>query len=81
MPGEGIPDQHLRSGAGIQQAVVGRLEEALVGIEARFEELVEELSENPAAVDACLIQAVSVEQVDTDPFFKIRFWNQKREGN
>lgn len=55
MPGEGISDQHLRGGTGIQQAIVGRLEEALVGIEARFEELVEELAEDPAAVDACLI--------------------------
>lgn len=81
MPGEGVSDQHLRSGAGIQQAVVGGLEEALVGIEARFEELVEELAEDPAAVDACLIQAVGVEQVDADPFLKIRLWNQKREGN
>lgn len=81
MPGEGISDQHLRSGAGIQQAIVGRLEEALVGIEARFEELVEELAEDPAAVDACLVQAVSVEQVDADPFLKIWFWNREHEGN
>lgn len=81
MPGEGIPHQHLGSGAGIQQAVVGRLEEALVGVEARFEELVEELAEDPATVDARLIQAVSVEQVDADPLLKIRLWNQKREEN
>lgn len=81
MPGEGIPHQHLGRGAGIQQAVVGRLEEALVGVEARFEELVEELAEDPAAVDARLIQAVGVEQVHADPLLKIRLWNQKREEN
>lgn len=81
MPGEGISHQHLRSGAGIQQAVVGRLEEALVGIEARFEELVEELAEDPATVDARLVQAVSVEQVDAEPLLKIRFWNQQQGKN
>lgn len=81
MPGEGISHQHLRSGAGIQQAVVGRLEEALVGIEARLEELIEELAEDPATVNARLIQAVSVEQVHADPFLKIWFWNQQQEKN
>lgn len=73
MPGEGIPHQHLCSGAGVQQAVVGGLEEALVGVEARFEELVEELTEDPATVDARLVQAVSVEQVHADPLLKVRF--------
>lgn len=81
MPGEGVAHQHLRSGAGIQQAVIGGLEEALVGIEARFEELVEELAEDPAAVDARLVQAVSVEQMHAEPFLKIRFWNQQQEKN
>lgn len=79
MPGEGIPHQHLGSGAGVQQAVVGGLEEALVGIEARFEELVEELAEDPATVDARLVQAMSIEQVHADPFLKIRFWKQQQE--
>lgn len=78
MAGEGVSHQHLGGGAGVQQAVVGGLEEALVGVEARFEQLVEELAEDSAAVDARLVQAVSVEQVDADPLLQIRFWNQRR---
>lgn len=60
MPREGVADQHLGGGVGIQQALVGRLEEALVGIEARLEELIEELTKDATAVDAGLIQTVSV---------------------
>lgn len=55
MPCEGVPHQHLSSRAGVQQTLVGGLEEALVGIEARLEELIEELTEDATAIDACLI--------------------------
>lgn len=72
MPGEGVPDQHLCSRAGIQEALIGCLEEALVGIEARFEELVEKLAKDATAVNACLIQTVSVQQMDSDSFFQVR---------
>lgn len=34
MPGEGVPHEHLCSGVGVQEALVRRLEEALVGVEA-----------------------------------------------
>lgn len=73
MSGEIVPHQHLGGGAGIQQALVGGLEEALVGIEARLEELVEELAEDAAAVDARLVQTVSVQQVNSDTFLQVRF--------
>ena len=70
---EGHSHQHLSSGAGIQQAVVGRLEETLVWIEARLEEFVEELPEDAATVDARLIQTVSIQEMDSDPFLQVRF--------
>jgi len=73
MPREGVSDQHLCRGVGVQQAVVGRLEEALVGIEARLQELVEELAEDAAAVDAGLVQTVSVKQMDPNPFLQVGF--------
>lgn len=60
MPCEGVSNEHLGGGVGIQQALVGRLEEALVGIEARLEELIEELTKDAATVDAGLVQTVSV---------------------
>lgn len=72
MPREGVPDQHLCSRAGVQQALVGRLEEALVGIEARLEELVEELSKDAATVNARLVQTVSIQQMDSNPFLQVR---------
>lgn len=71
MPSEGVPDQHLRSRAGIQKALVGRLEEALVGIEARLEELIKELAKDAAAVNARLVQTVSVQQMDSNPFLQV----------
>lgn len=73
MPREGVPDQHLGSRAGIQQALIGRLEEALVGIKAGLEELVEELPKDAPAVNACLIQTVSVQQMDADTLLQVRF--------
>lgn len=75
MPRERVSHQHLSSRAGIQQALVGRLEEALVGIEARFEELVQELSKDAATVDTCLVKTVSVQQMDSDAFLQVWFWN------
>lgn len=73
MPREGVSVQHLRGGAGIQQALIGRLEETLVGIEAGFEELIEKLAEDAPAVNASLVQAVSVQQMDPNPFLQVRF--------
>lgn len=73
MPSEGVSHQHLGGGAGVEQAVVGCLEEALVGVEARLEQLVEELPEDAATVDARLVQAVGVEQVHSDPLLQVRF--------
>lgn len=73
MPRKGVSDQHLCSGAGIQQALVGGLEEALVGIETRLEELIEELAKDAAAVNARLVQTVSVQQMDSNPFLQVRF--------
>lgn len=67
MSGERVSHQHLCSRAGVQQALVGCLEEALVGVEARFEELIEELAKDPTSVDSRLIQTVSVQQVHSDP--------------
>lgn len=76
MPCEGVPHQHLGSRAGVQQTLVGRLEEALVGIEARLEELIKELTEDATAVDACLIQTMSVQQMDPDTFLQVRFYHE-----
>lgn len=73
MAGEGVAHQHLRGGTRVQQTLVGGLEEALVGIEARLEQLVEELAEDTAAVDAGLVQAVGVQQVDPDALLQVRF--------
>lgn len=73
MPREGFSDQHLRSRVGIQQALIGRLEEALVGIEARLEELIEELTKDAATVNARLVQTVSIQQMDSDPLLQVRF--------
>lgn len=73
VPREGVPDQHLRGGVRVQQALVGGLEEALVGIEARLQEFVEELTKDAAAVDAGLVQSVSVQQVDANPFLQVGF--------
>lgn len=81
VPGEGVSHQHLGGGAGVQQPLIGGLEEALVGVEAWLEELVEELAEDAAAIDAGLVQAVSVQQVDSDPLLQVRLWRspQRRE--
>lgn len=65
---EGLSHKHLCSGVGIQQTLVGGLEEALVGIEAWLEQLVKELTKDATAIDACLVQAVSIEKVDSDLF-------------
>lgn len=70
---EGVAHQHLCSGAGVQQALVGRLEEALVGVEARLEEFVEELTKDATTVNARLIQTVSVQQMDSNSFLQVRF--------
>lgn len=67
MSGEGVPHKHVSSWVGVEQAFVGRLEEALVGVEPRLQQLIEKLSEDAAAVDAGFVQAVRVEQVHTDP--------------
>lgn len=67
MSGKGVPHKHVSSWVGVQQAFVGRLEEALVGVEPRLQQFVEKLSEDAAAVDAGFVQAVCVEQVDADP--------------
>lgn len=59
--GEGVSHQHLSARAGVQQALVGGLEEALVGVEACLQQLVQELPEDSAAVNASLVQTVGVE--------------------
>lgn len=68
MSGEGVPHEHLGRGVGVEQPLVRRLEEALVGVEARLEQFVQKLPKDAAAVDACLVQAVRVEQVHADAF-------------
>lgn len=73
MPCERLSNQRLGSGAGIQQALVGRLEDSLVGIEARLEELVEELPKYTPSVYARLVQTMSVQQMDSDPLLQVRF--------
>lgn len=73
MAGEGVAHQHLGGRIGVQQTLVGGLEEALVGIEARLEQFVEELAEDAAAVDARLVQSVGVQQVDPDALLQVRF--------
>lgn len=73
MSRERVSNQHLRCGTGIQQPLVRCLEEALVGVEARLEELVEELPKDAAAIDARLVQTVSVQQVDTNPLLQVWF--------
>lgn len=73
MPRERLSDQHLGRGARVQQTLVGCLENTLVGIEARLEEFVEELAEDSTSVDACLIQTVSVQQMDSNSFLQVRF--------
>lgn len=73
MPGEGVPHQHLSGRTRVQQTLIGGLKETLVGIEARLEQLVEEFSEDAAAIDACLIQSVGIQQVDPDALFQVWF--------
>lgn len=73
MAGEGVAHQHLSGRTRVQQTLVGGLKEALVGIEARLEQLVEEFAEDAAAVDARLIQAVGIQQVDPDALLQVRF--------
>lgn len=58
---ERVSHQHLCSGAGIQQAFIGRLEEPLVGVKARLQQLIEKLTKYATTIDACLIQTVSVQ--------------------
>lgn len=72
MSSEGVSDQHLCSGVGIQQALVGGLEETLVRIEARLEKLVQELPKDSPSIDAGLVQAVGVEQMNPNPFLQVR---------
>lgn len=71
MSGEGVAHEHVSSGVGVQQALIGRLEEPLVGVEPRLEELIEELPENAAAVNASFVQAVGVEQVHADALLQV----------
>lgn len=71
MSGEGVSHEHVSSWAGVQKALVSSLKEPLIGVEPRLQQLAEELSENPAAIDASFIQAVRVEQVHADPLFQI----------
>lgn len=73
MPCEGVAHQHLSCRIGVQQTLVGGLEEALVGIEARLEQLVEEFAEDAAAVDARLVQSVGIQQVDPDALLQVWF--------
>lgn len=80
MPGEGVPHEHLGRGVGVQQPFVGRLEEALVGVKARLQQLVQKLPENAAAVDARLVQAVRVEQVHADPLLQVGLCEEGRAG-
>ena len=68
MPREGVTDKHFCSRARVQQALIGCFEEALVWIEARFEEFIEEFTEDATTVNACLIQTVSIQQMNSDPF-------------
>lgn len=70
--GEGVSDQHVCAGAGVEQALVGGLEEALVGVEARLQQLVQELPEDAAAVYAGLVQPVGVQQVHADTLLQVR---------
>ena len=79
MPGEGVPHQHLGGGAGVQQPLIGGLEEALVGVEARPQELVEELPEDAPPVDAGLVQPVGVQEVHPDSLLQVRLWGDKRD--
>lgn len=74
MSGEGVPHEHLRSRVGVQEALVRRLEEALVRVEARLQQLVQKLPEDAAAVDAGFVQAVRIEQVDADALLQVRLW-------
>lgn len=60
MSGEGVSDQHLCSGAGIEQALVGGFEEALVGVKTALEQLVEEFSKDPTAIYPCFVQTVGI---------------------
>lgn len=74
MSGEGVPHEHLRSRVGVQEALVRRLEEALVRVEARLQQLVQELPEDAATVDAGFVQAVCIEQVDADALLQVGLW-------
>lgn len=71
MSREALAHEHLGRGARVQQTLVGGPEEALVGVEPRLEQLVEELAENPSAVDAGLVQAESVQQVHPDTLLQV----------
>lgn len=73
MSGERVSNQHFCSGAWIQQTLVCRLEETLVWIKARLEKLVEELPKDTATIYARLIQTVSIEQMDSNPFLQVWF--------
>lgn len=55
MSGKGVAHEHVSSGVGVQQALIGRLEEPLVGVEPRLQELIEELPENAAAINASFV--------------------------
>ena len=61
MAGKGVPHQHISAGAGVEKTLVGGLEEALVGVEARLQQLVQELPEDAPAVNPGLVQTMSVE--------------------
>ena len=73
MSGEGLSHQHLCGGVRVQQALVGGLKEALVGVEARFKEFVEKLPEDSTSIDTGLVQTVSVQKMDSDPFLQVGF--------
>lgn len=72
MPGEGFSHKHLCSGTRIEKTFISRLEEALVRIKARLQQLIQELSEYSSSVNASFIQPMGIEQMNPDPFLKIR---------
>lgn len=78
MSGKGVSHEHLCGGVGVQKPLVRGLEEALVGVEARLQQLIQKLPEDAAAIDAGLIQAVCVEQVDSDALLQVGLWGRGR---
>lgn len=76
---EALSYKHLGRGAWVQQSLVSGSEESLVGVEPWLEQLAEELAEDPPAINAGFIQAMSVQQVHPDTLLQIRLWNQEQE--